>query len=156
MSQDDDVLGGAIRRARKAAGMTQVALAKAIGVSRQTVAGWEAGRYYPQRRLMVQLTATLDLHRYASADLGAVLDRLMGHRTANLATRKLTWIELAREELGPGYSDAVLDAILWEETGFPCYWPDRDKTPEENCRQQLREFAATHPSVAGHFDPCNR
>ena len=59
----------------------------------------------------------------------------------------LTWIGVAREELGPEFSDDDLDYILWQETGFPCYWPDRTKTPEENCRVQLRAFKAKRTAV---------
>jgi len=87
----DNALGDAIRNARVAASMTQAALAKELGVSRQTVSGWEAGRYRPQRRLLDKLGDVLGLR---------------------------------------------------SETGFPWYWPDRRKTPEENCREQLRAFKA--------------
>lgn len=137
--------GNDIRRARKAAGMTQVALATTLGVSRQTVSGWEAGRYRPQRRLMERVAMALGPLSLSTAT--EALGLFLGLETTSATTRTLTWIELAREELGSGYSDADLDAILWEHTGFPHFWPDRDKTPQENCRQQLREFMAAHPAT---------
>ena len=39
-----------IREARRSAGLTQGALAELVGVTRQTVWGWEAGRALPTRR----------------------------------------------------------------------------------------------------------
>lgn len=33
-----------------------------------------------------------------------------------------------------------VEAIVWEETGYPFFWPDDKKTPEESFRGQLREF----------------
>ena len=55
----------------------------------------------------------------------------------------MTPIEIVQEEgkkLGFNVSETDADYILWEETGFPSYWPDRTITPEENLRVQATEF----------------
>lgn len=41
--------GGAIRRARHEARLTQVQLAAELGVHKNTVADWEKGKYFPDR-----------------------------------------------------------------------------------------------------------
>lgn len=50
----------AIRQARLEAGLTQDALAKQIGVTRQTVCLIEAGRYNPTLRICVSIAEALD------------------------------------------------------------------------------------------------
>ena len=51
---------------------------------------------------------------------------------------KKSWIDLVREYF-PNISDEGADALLWEYTGFPCFWniPEDGETPEECCRKQL-------------------
>lgn len=39
-------------------------------------------------------------------------------------------------------ADDQIEHIVWEFTGYPCFWPDSAKTPEENFRAQLREYFA--------------
>lgn len=39
--------------------------------------------------------------------------------------------------------------VLWEHTGFPCFWPDSTSTPEENLRAQVREFYIERASERG-------
>ena len=55
----------------------------------------------------------------------------------------MTALELVNEEarrVGVTMTDDYAEHIIWSETGFPCFWPDRTKTPEENFRIQVREF----------------
>ena len=50
-------------------------------------------------------------------------------------------LEIAREILGPEYSDDDLAFIIWEETGFPGFFDTSNgETKEEVFRRQLREF----------------
>ena len=60
---------------------------------------------------------------------------------------KQTWIGIVKEEakaVGLTIGDDTADSILWERTGFPCFWntPEYGATPEECCRTQVREFFA--------------
>lgn len=134
--------GNSLRAARQAAGLTQAGLAKRLGVSRQVVGGWESGQHLPQRRFVNPLGVILGAP-WPTAP-ATTWEILRGSRKAIAAipTGK-TWIDIAREELGPDWPDTDLDCVLWEYTGFPCYWPDCTKSPEENCRIQLRDFKAT-------------
>lgn len=36
--------------------------------------------------------------------------------------------------------DSEIENIIWSHTGYPCFWPDQSKTPEENFRMQLKEY----------------
>lgn len=45
--------------ARKAAGMTQVAFAAAIGIDRSTVAKWETGKAYPRADMLPDIAMAL-------------------------------------------------------------------------------------------------
>lgn len=54
------VLGENIAKARKAAGMTQEALAEKLNVARQTVSKWEAGITMPTVPGLVRLAEVLD------------------------------------------------------------------------------------------------
>ena len=47
---------------------------------------------------------------------------------------------IAREYF-PDVSEEELNTIIWGQTGFPEFWPDSSKTPEENFRLQLAEAA---------------
>ena len=49
-------IGGKLKAARLAAGMTQEQIAEALGVSRQTVSNWENGRTYPDIVSVVKLS----------------------------------------------------------------------------------------------------
>lgn len=51
----------AIRRARKAAGLTQLQLARSIGVVPSTVAGWELGTHAFRMQRLSQLAQALGL-----------------------------------------------------------------------------------------------
>lgn len=57
----------------------------------------------------------------------------------------MTWLELAKDEAkkeGLKIDDRIADHVLWEFTGFPCFWdiPRLGGTPEECCRTQLSEY----------------
>ena len=45
--------------------------------------------------------------------------------------------EIAREYF-PDADDGELEHIIWGRTGFPSFWPDDERTPEENFRAQLQ------------------
>ena len=57
-----------VRQLRQAAGLSQEALAKALGVSRQTINAIETGRYDPSLRLAVHLA------RYFSRNVEEMFD----------------------------------------------------------------------------------
>lgn len=46
-----------LKQRRQLVGMTQTTLAEAIGVEQTTIAGWEAGRRYPERADTFELLA---------------------------------------------------------------------------------------------------
>lgn len=51
--------------------------------------------------------------------------------------------DVVREEAtkaGKTVLDDDIEFIVWEFTGYPCFWPDSTKTPEENFRAQLSEY----------------
>lgn len=43
------------------------------------------------------------------------------------------------EEYFPNASDEFIEFVLWERTGWPCFWniPEDGNTPEECLRNQL-------------------
>lgn len=56
-----------------------------------------------------------------------------------------TVLEVIHEEAakaGRSVADGEAEYVLWEFTGYPCFWPDAAKTPEENLRAQLAEYFA--------------
>lgn len=56
-----------------------------------------------------------------------------------------TVLSVVREEaakFGREVTDDHAEYVLWEFTGYPCFWPDAAKTPEENLRAQLAEYFA--------------
>jgi hypothetical protein len=59
--------------------------------------------------------------------------------------KELTIAEVVREECVKydiDVTDKDIEYIVWSQTGYPCFWRDPDKTPEENFRMQLREWAS--------------
>lgn len=61
-----------IKELRKDAGLTQVQLADALGVSQSTVAAWESGEKYPRASILPALATALgctvnDLYRSDTA-----------------------------------------------------------------------------------------
>ncbi len=55
-----DLAGERIRSRRNAVGLSQQALAKAVGVSRQTIITMEQGNYAPSVYLALRVAGTLD------------------------------------------------------------------------------------------------
>jgi transcriptional regulator with XRE-family HTH domain len=50
-TKDPRIVGPRIAKARQARGLTQIELAQELGVSPSTVANWERGASFPQRKL---------------------------------------------------------------------------------------------------------
>jgi hypothetical protein len=46
--------------------------------------------------------------------------------------------EAAKFNLKPAEDE--IEDIVWSHTGYPSFWPDQSKTPEENFRMQLQEY----------------
>lgn len=57
----------------------------------------------------------------------------------NMTTVKEAVLEEAKK-FGITPKDEDIEFIVWEKTGYPSFWPDQSKTPEENFRQQLRDY----------------
>jgi len=53
-------LGGRIREAREACGLTQLAVAYQLGVTPQTVANWETGRTSPALPVLARIARQLN------------------------------------------------------------------------------------------------
>lgn len=52
----------------------------------------------------------------------------------------MRWVDLVREVF-PDVTDETADYLLWEKTGFPLFWNEKDgDTPEECCRTQLKRY----------------
>ncbi len=67
MSSDGRGIGENIRRARKAAGMTQVELADMVGVSVGSIQGYEQERYIPKGVNLRKIASALGI-RYSELD----------------------------------------------------------------------------------------
>lgn len=57
----------------------------------------------------------------------------------------MTGIDIVKEEaegLGMQLTKEQIDFVLWEQTGFPCYFmlDEEHPTPEARLRQQVRDF----------------
>lgn len=48
--------------------------------------------------------------------------------------------KLVRPYVGMLSKDDCED-IIWNHTGYPCFWPDKNITPEENLKKQILEWA---------------
>ena len=55
-------------------------------------------------------------------------------------TTILDVVMLEARRVGVTVTEDYAEHIIWSETGYPCFWPDRSKTPEENFRIQVREY----------------
>lgn len=60
-SQDNDTLGGRLWRAREAIGMSESALAKALGLKKETLRAWESDRSEPRANKLVTLAGLLNV-----------------------------------------------------------------------------------------------
>ena len=58
----EQIVGGNIRRLRKAAGLSQEALAERAGFAMRYVSGIERGEENPSLRILVMLAGALDVH----------------------------------------------------------------------------------------------
>ena len=58
-ARDRDTLGGRIRRAREAVGLSGAQLARRLGVKTETVTGWETGRSEPRANRLTMLAGFL-------------------------------------------------------------------------------------------------
>lgn len=65
MTEDRNSIGENIRRARKAAGMTQEALTKELGISQQAVYNYESGRRKPKIKTLLRLSNALNASNVA-------------------------------------------------------------------------------------------
>ena len=61
MTEDRNSIGENIRKARKAAGMTQEELGKKIGISQQAVGNYESGRRKPKIKTLLRLSNGLNV-----------------------------------------------------------------------------------------------
>lgn len=60
-ARDDDTLGGRLWRAREAVGMSETALAKALGLKKETLRAWESDRSEPRANKLVTLAGLLNV-----------------------------------------------------------------------------------------------
>ena len=110
-----ETVGTNIMRCRKAAGMTQMALADAMGVSFQAVSNWERGQSCPDIARLSQLSELFDVS----------IDALLGNeRAGRLAT------ELAKED---GVPEMSLDEV--RELG-PLMTPEQADEAVEQSREE--------------------
>ena len=90
------VIGYRIKRLRLRAGLTQEQLAKNIGVSQGTVAGWERGNSKPSVRVLKKLANELD----ASIEQLTTIDiKPATPETIEAIKSLFSWRERARDEL---------------------------------------------------------
>ena len=64
----------------------------------------------------------------------------------------MTVLEAVKEEAAKFWlalTDEEAEWVLWEYTGYPCFWPISEvtPTPEACLRQQVREWAATNTAT---------
>ena len=84
-----DVGGQRIRELRRRLGMSQEALADAVGVSRSAVAQWETGRAGQLSRNLARLASTLDVP----------VTKLLGKTPRNIVRKSLAADEAAMLQL---------------------------------------------------------
>ena len=60
-NQDTDTLGGRLWRAREAVGLSESALAKALGLKKETLRAWENDRSEPRANKLVTLAGLLNV-----------------------------------------------------------------------------------------------
>lgn len=60
-NRDNDTLGGRLWRAREAIGMSESALAKALGLKKETLRAWESDRSEPRANKLVTLAGLLNV-----------------------------------------------------------------------------------------------
>lgn len=53
------------------------------------------------------------------------------------------------KEIFPQFDDQYLEHLIWSHTGYPCFWPNKNISAEENFRNQLLEVKA---KIDAHID----
>lgn len=69
---------------------------------------------------------------------------LRGRTPRNSGVTMPTLQDVVREEAAKykvTLTDEQVEHVIWEETGYPCFWPNPSSTPEDNFRTQIREWA---------------
>ena len=89
------MLSERIRELRKASGMTQVALAKELGVTKQCVSNWENGNIQPSVDLLVRLALRFGV----STDHLLGLEETSGLRTAGLTPQQRAHIQAVIDDI---------------------------------------------------------
>lgn len=70
-------------------------------------------------------------------------------RQASETARSVTVADVVREYI-PGASDELVWDILWNETGYPCFWHG---DPEESLRMQVAKYVCReYLGEYGYFD----
>ncbi|GIL02561.1 MAG: transcriptional regulator [Alphaproteobacteria bacterium] len=81
---DNDTLGGRLWRAREAVGLSEAALAKALGIRPETLRAWESDRSEPRANRLVTIAGLLNvsptwlLHGVGGAPQGETLAEEIG------------------------------------------------------------------------------
>jgi len=57
----------------------------------------------------------------------------------------IEFAKLVAAQYGIEWTDEQADSILWEHTGFPVFWPERELTPARNLERQLRRYIEEGP-----------
>lgn len=56
-----------------------------------------------------------------------------------------------------GLTAGDIEHVIWSETGYPCFWPRPEKSPQENFLAQVDEFfARLRPVKKGRGQRRNR
>lgn len=116
-------VGANIRAARKKRNMSQVELARALGVSSSTVCDWEKGRSYPSIENLRAIAATT---KESLSFLGA--DFLPGRNT----------LEAAAKQLGARLGHRLVDALL--------------SMPEARLRREVASIVGEFYAEGGRID----
>lgn len=126
---DQQRIGANIMKARKNKGLTQMALADALGVSFQAVSNWERGQTCPDIANLSELSRLLDIS----------IDELLGNKRAARITKELV------EEKAPALQPEELVQVaplLTEEQA------DKAAVPQ---KMSMMELATCAPFVSREF-----
>jgi transcriptional regulator with XRE-family HTH domain len=132
------ILGSTLRLRREAAGFTQVALARRVGISQATIARIERGDRAPGISVLEQLFAALDLQLTINVE---PLDAHVDARIAELSSRSIaeriedTYLHSAMDRLGDfpyvltGCTAALVQGapVPAESTELMVRWRDADR-----------------------------
>jgi len=104
---------------------------------------------HDDNELLHRMCETYDVDPRRGRKFAGDISRLI--RCLEKERRMPTVGEVVREEClkaGVTLKDADVEYVLWEKTGYPCFWPDSTKTPEENLRMQVKEWAKSQGKQA--------